>query len=166
MLLVGPKAVGKTWVAQNIAQLGVEYLDVDAFVLDLLAHGEHPDSQDGWLRWVEPAVDRALAEHDVVSVEATGAWESDYRLGEHLERRGHRVVRVWVTASEEESIARLNARTTSKVPVDEAEARRIYSAATLRARRECWDAMIDTAGAPDAELPVRVLGPPTTGAGG
>lgn len=159
MLLVGPKAVGKTWVAENIAQLGVEYLDVDALVLDLLAHGEHPDSQDGWLRWVEPIVDRALAKHDVVSVEATGAWESDYRLGEHLEGRGHRVVRVWVTASEDESIARLNARTTSKVPIDEAEARRIYSAATLRARSEHWDAIVETTGAPDPELPARVIGP-------
>lgn len=43
--------------------------------------------------------------------------------------------------------------------MDEAEARRIYSSATLRALRERWDATIDTSGAADPELPVRVIGP-------
>ena len=159
VLLVGPKAVGKTWIAENIARLGVQYVDVDRLILDLVDRGEHPDTHDGWLSLVEPAVRKALAEHDVVSVEATGAWDSDYRLGEHLERKGHRVLRVWVTTSEDESIARLKARTSRRVPVDEAEARRIYSAATSRARREHWDATIDTTGARDSELPARIIGP-------
>lgn len=87
VLLVVPKAVGKTWIAENIARLGVEYVDVDGLILDLVDRGEEPDPHDGWLAWVEEAVEGALTEYDVVSVEATGAWESDYRLGEHLERK-------------------------------------------------------------------------------
>ncbi len=99
-------------------------VDVDGLVLGLLDHGEEPDVEQGWLPSVESALRRALADHDVVSVEATGAWDTDYRLADHLEREGHKVLRVWVTASEDEWVARLRARTAGKVAVDEVEARR------------------------------------------
>ena len=57
IVLYGPKAVGKSWVAQVLAErLGVHHVDVDALVLDLLDAGARPDPADGWLAWVEQRV--------------------------------------------------------------------------------------------------------------
>jgi len=99
IVLYGPKAVGKSWVAQALVdRLGVRHVDVDALVLDLLAAGVRPDPADGWLAWVEQRVVAALDTHPLVSVEATGAWDSDWRLADDLEARGVRVLRVWVSA--------------------------------------------------------------------
>jgi|Tabmets5t2r1_1033131.scaffolds.fasta_scaffold84926_1 cytidylate kinase len=48
MVLYGPKAVGRSWVAQTLAErLGVRHVDADALVLDLLAAGVQPDPADG-----------------------------------------------------------------------------------------------------------------------
>ena len=49
----GPKAVGKSWVAQALVdRLGVRHVDVDALVLDLLAAGVRPDPPTaGWRGW-------------------------------------------------------------------------------------------------------------------
>jgi dephospho-CoA kinase len=158
--LVGPKAVGKSWVADRLEEaLGVHHVDADDLVLALVDQGEQPDDGEGWLRWVESAVREALEDHEVVSVEATGAWESDYQLVQLLEDAGHRVVRVWVIAPEEEAMARLKARATGRVAVSNGEARRIYAAASARAEREEWDATIETAGTPVPERPARLLGP-------
>ena len=61
LVLYGPKAVGKSWVARALAdQLGVHHVDVDAVVLELLAAGARPDPADGWLAWVEQRVAAAL----------------------------------------------------------------------------------------------------------
>ena len=50
LVLYGPKAVGKSWVARTLAeQLGVHHVDVEALVLELLAAGARPDPADaGW----------------------------------------------------------------------------------------------------------------------
>lgn len=89
IVLYGPKAVGKSWVAQALVdRLGVRHVDVDALVLDLLAAGVRPDPADGWLAWVEQRVVAALDTYPLVSVEATGAWDSDWRLADDLEARG------------------------------------------------------------------------------
>jgi hypothetical protein len=91
IVLYGPKAVGKSWVAQALAdRLGVEHVDVDALVLGLLATGVRPDPTDGWLAWVEQRVVAALDTHQLVSVEATGAWDSDWRLADDLAARAFR----------------------------------------------------------------------------
>ena len=118
IVLYGPKAVGKSWVAQALVdRLGVRHVDVDALVLDLLAAGVRPDPADGWLAWVEQRVVAALDTHPLVSVEATGAWDSDWRLADDLEARGVRVLRVWVSAPKHVTLQRLEERTARRVPV-------------------------------------------------
>ena len=85
VLLVGPKAVGKSWVAETLEEaLGVHYIDADLLILDLLESGEHPHKKYGWLTWVEAAISDELIGNDLVSIEATGEWESDYLLADNL----------------------------------------------------------------------------------
>jgi len=151
LLLVGPKAVGKTWVAETLrAALGIAYVDADVLILDLLSTGQQPDPDVGWLMQVERAVCDALTSSGSVSVEATGAWDSDYQLAHDLEARGHRVIRVWLEAPEETTIARLFARPPKKVPVSEADARSIFAKSTSRAALEQWDLVVDLSGEKDA----------------
>jgi len=152
-VLAGPKGVGKSWVAGIAARdFGVHSVDADVLILELLERGARPDPDDGWLRPVQRAVLEALTEYPAVSAEITGAWESDYKLIHNVRDAGHRVVRIWILASLDETLARLRDRTTRKVPVAEAEARSTYRQAVDRARSEEWDATIDTSGdeQPDA----------------
>jgi shikimate kinase len=158
LLLAGPKGVGKSWIAGIVErELGVRYLDADALILDLVAEGIHPDPEDGWLDDVERAVVGALLETEAISVEVTGAWESDYKLAQHLEDRGHRVIRVWVIAPRDETIARLKARLARKYPVTEAEARSTYERACARAAREQWDVVLETSGDMQPEPAVEAI---------
>jgi predicted ABC-type ATPase len=127
LLLAGPKGVGKSWVAEIAERdLGVHDLDADLLILARLEKGSGPDLEDGWLEPVQAAVFDALARYPAVSVEVTGSWESDYKLARDAEARGHRVLRVWISAPLEETLARLRTRATRKVPVTETEARSIY----------------------------------------
>lgn len=147
LLLAGPKGVGKSWVAEIAERdLGVHYLDADLVILARLENGSGPDFEDGWLEPVQAAAFDALARYPAVSVEVTGSWESDYKLARNAEARGHRVLRVWISAPLEETLARLRTRATRKVPVTETEARSTYERAQERAARERWDATIDTSG--------------------
>jgi hypothetical protein len=99
---MAPRRSGSPGVAQALAErLGVQHVDVDALVLELLAAGVRPDPAVGWLAWVEQRVAAALHSHLLVSVEATGAWDSDWRLADDLQARGVRVQRVWVSAPED-----------------------------------------------------------------
>jgi len=153
ILLVGPKAVGKTWVAETLSSvLGIAYVDADVLILDLLSTGQEPDTDVGWLMSVERAVCDVLTTSGSVSVEATGAWDSDYQLAHDLEALGHRVIRIWLKAPEETTIARLIARPPKKVPVSEALDRSIFARCTSRAAREQWHLEVDHSGEKDAEL--------------
>ncbi len=159
VVLYGPKAVGKSWVAQALAdRLGVHHVDVDALVLDLLAAGIQPDPADGWLAWVEQGVVTGLDIHQLVSVEATGAWDSDWRLADDLEARGVRVLRVWVSAPKQVALQRLADRTSRRVPVSAQEADWIYDQATIQAAGRRLDARIDTGKQQDPASVVTVLG--------
>ena len=160
VVLYGPKAVGKSWVAQTLAEhLGVQHIDVDALVLELLAAGVQPDPADGWLAWVEQRVVAALDAHQLVSVEATGAWDSDWRLADDLEAKGVRVLRVWVSAPKQVALQRLADRTARRVPVSAREASWIYDQATIQAAGRRLDARIDTDEQQDRASVVAVLGP-------
>jgi predicted kinase len=160
IVLYGPKAVGKSWVAEVLRrQLGVTHVDADELILDLLAAGARPDPVDGWLAWVRRRVVDALDQHGLVSVEATGAWDNDWRLADDLAAAGARVVRVWVSAPKELAMGRLAARTGRRAPVSAGEASWIYDQATARAAGQRLDARIDTDRPADPASVVAVLRP-------
>jgi predicted kinase len=85
----------------------------------------------------------------VVSVEGTGAWESDWVLGDRLAAAGFDVVPVWVTAPLEVTLERLAARRERKVPVSPEEATWIHAEATRRAAARPFAAVVDTTGTPE-----------------
>jgi predicted kinase len=160
IVLYGPKAVGKSWVARVLRErLGVAHVDADELVLELLAAGTRPDPVDGWLAWVLRRVADTLRHQALVSVEATGAWASDWRLADDLEAAGTRVLRVWVSAPREVAMGRLAGRTTRRVPVPAREASWIYDQATARAAGQRLDARIDTGRPPDPASVVALLRP-------
>jgi len=119
-------------------------LDADEIVLDLLSHGSQPDPLDGWLIPVERAVMAALRDNVVVSIEATGAWDSDWQLAQDLHASGVRVLRVWACAPLEMTLDRLARRVSRKVPTTQEEARSIYTTACARARNQTFDLTLDT----------------------
>jgi shikimate kinase len=150
VVLYGPKAAGKSWVAQQLERrAGVHHVDADRLVLQLLARGESADPALGWLDPVEQAVLAAAVDYAQVSVEATGAWPSDWELSRRLGSAGQRVLRVWVTAPLAVTLERLASRPAGKVPATRAEARRLYSEATRRAAQEALDLVLDTDGQPN-----------------
>lgn len=146
LLLYGPKGVGKSEVARTLQDhLDVRHVDTDRLVLELLSVGTLPDARLGWLRQVEDAVEAALADHAVVSVEATGAYDTDWLLLEHFAETGVRTVPIWVWAPEQVVIERLRERdATAKVAVSEREARRIHRVATTNARERPFVVTFDT----------------------
>jgi predicted kinase len=150
VVLYGPKGTGKSWVADELCRrAGVQHVDADRVVLDLLDRGGRPDVRLGWLDQVEAEVRRAVGEHLLVSVEATGAWDSDWMLADRLAAAGCRVLLVWVTAPLEVTLPRLAGRRSRKVPVSREEAEWIYGEATRRAAVRSFTAVLDTSGTPD-----------------
>lgn len=145
MVLYGPKAAGKSQVAEALHQTyGVRPLDADEIVLGLLFHGAQPDPHNGWLIPIERAVMAALRDSVAVSIEATGAWDSDWQLAQDLHTAGVRVLRVWVCAPLAMTLDRLARRVTRKVPTTQEEARSIYTTACARARDQTFDITLDT----------------------
>ena len=150
VVLYGPKGTGKSWVADQLyRRAGVQHVDADRVILDRLDRRERPDPRLGWLEQVEAAVRRAVSEHLLVSVEATGAWDSDWMLADRIAAAGCQVLRVWVTAPLEVTLLRLAGRRSRKVPVSREEAEWIYWEATRRAAAWSFTAVLDTSGTPD-----------------
>jgi predicted kinase len=150
VVLYGPKGAGKSWVAEELVRrAGVQHIDADRMVLELLDGGRLPDPEQGWLAEVEAEVRRVATEHALVSVEATGAWASDWTLADDLAADGYRVVPVWVTAPLEVTLDRLAHRRSDKVPVSPEEARWIHAEATRRAAAHPFAAVVDTTGTPE-----------------
>jgi shikimate kinase len=143
-LLYGPKAAGKSWVADILErELGVEHVDPDPLVLALLRTGRRPDPVLGWLNEVEEAVGRALTRNRAVATEATGAWASDWLLADRLRAVGARVISIWISASLPTTLTRLSRRSGNLV-TDETDARRIYFEATRAAAERSFAAYIHT----------------------
>ena len=134
VVLYGPKAVGKTKLARRLsAELSVNHLDPDELVLNWTSKGLKPDPELGWLEPVLDKIISLLGTSETVSVEATGAWESDWQLADKLESTGINVLRIWLSAPEEILIERLRSRREKRFPVTEAEAKEIYEKATAEA---------------------------------
>lgn len=151
-VIMGPKAVGKSWVADVLARRhGVHHVDADELILDLVAQGLDPAPDTGWLTQVERAVEHALATHDLVSIEATGAWESDWLLIDHLRNGGVTVRTVWVEATLAQSLERLRTRRTRKVPTSDTEAVWYHENASKRSTGVIHDLVVDTRSAQDEE---------------
>ena len=151
IVLAGPKGVGKSWVAELLAaRLDIYHVDPDPLIAEWRNQGSEPDPHDGWLSQVRDAVVSALREHPAISVEMTGAWESDYKLCVQLEKLGHRVIHTSLIAPEEETISRLQLRRGGRDSTTELEARAIFKSAVARGQNEEWDAVVDMSGPPDA----------------
>jgi shikimate kinase len=146
VILYGPKAAGKSQVAKALSALhGVVAVDADEIVLNLVSGGARPDPSNGWLLPVEQAVMAAMRDNPAVSVEATGAWDTDWQLALDLQAAGARILRVWVCAPLQVTLDRLASRTASgKVPSTLEEARTIYRNARARARNQRFDLTLDT----------------------
>lgn len=145
IVLYGPKAVGKTQIARLLERaIGCLYVDCDALIGDRVGRGVVPHPVDGWLLQVQEALRDALRRSELVSVEATVAWDSDWRLARELEEEGLRVVRIWVSTSWPVSLQRLRLRDDRRVPMTETEAEAIYQRATARVLEEAFDLTIDT----------------------
>jgi predicted kinase len=150
VVLYGPKGTGKSWVADQLCRrAGVLHVDADRLVLDLLVQGERPNPRLGWLDQVEAEVRRAISDHRRVSVEATGAWDSDWMLADRLAAAGCRVLPVWVTAPLQVTLQRLAGRRGPRAPVSREDAEWIYREATRRAAARSFTAVLDTSGPPD-----------------
>ncbi|HLF71341.1 MAG TPA: hypothetical protein VI759_04245, partial [Dehalococcoidia bacterium] len=113
--------------------------------------GMKPDPEDGWMEPMLAEVMRRLEAHDFVSVEVTGEWESEYKLMRRLEDAGHRLIRVWLTAPEDEMVQRLKQRTGPRLAATEEEARGVYRRGAARAAREHWDLILDISGEPRSD---------------
>jgi hypothetical protein len=134
VVIMGPKAAGKSRVADVLDRCcAVHHVDPDEVILRLLALGERPDPETGWLAQVEDALDGALRMHDRISTEATGAWDSDWQLIRDLGSRGVIVRTIWVEAPLDVTLTRLAERSERKVPTTPEEATWYYREATRKA---------------------------------
>lgn len=144
LVLAGPKGVGKSSVAATLSEgLGIDAIDPDLIALEFIGAGVQPDRAEGWLAQIRGAVIASLTDHALVSVEMTGAWETDYELCRQLEGLGYRVIRTWLIAPEEVTVSRLKERASERVPVTDAEARDLYRIGVGRAKAEKWNAVFD-----------------------
>jgi hypothetical protein len=72
-------------------------------------------------------------------------------MADSLEAQGHRVLRVWLTAPEEETLARLKQRIIPRAPTSAEKAHEIYLDAAAIAGQRKWDVIFDTSGEPKPE---------------
>lgn len=89
IVVYGPKAVGKTWIARVLEdRLDVRYVNADELIPRLQSQGREAHPTFGWLDPVVDTVVRTAQGWDAVSIEATGAWPSDWELPERLAAAG------------------------------------------------------------------------------
>jgi hypothetical protein len=129
--------------------LAVHHVDPDVVILGLLARDEGPDVSTGWLPKVEAALDLALSQHERISTEATGAWDTDWQLIGDLRSRNVIVRTVWIHAPFDVTLTRLGSRAGSKVPTTAEEAAWAFTEATEKALDATFDLVLDSSGGLD-----------------
>ena len=121
----------------------MSYVNTDELIPDLVGRGLRPHPNEGWLEPVTAAVVERARVASAVSIEATGAWESDWQLPDRLAEQGLLVRRIWVWAPLDRTLERLHARSFPSSVSDE-EVRYLHEEATKRARRQTFDLVLDT----------------------
>lgn len=158
IIVYGPKAAGKSYLSRALErELGISHIDPDARVLEWIEQGRRPDPRHGWLTEIVTATKSALETHKAVSLEATGAWDSDWTLPGLLMDAGHTVITIRLLIDHATAMARLSARQETRVPVSASEAERIWNEANARRKSQNVDLEIDAAGSDFAERAVRYL---------
>ncbi|MBS0277161.1 MAG: AAA family ATPase [Proteobacteria bacterium] len=158
VIVYGPKAAGKSYLSQALErELGISHIDPDALVLEWIEQGHRPDPRNGWLTEIVAATKSALETHKAVSLEATGAWDSDWTLPGLLRDAGHEVITIRLLIDHATARARLSARQETRVPVSASEVERIWNAANARRKSQKVDLEIDAAGSDFVERTVRYL---------
>lgn len=157
-VLYGAKGAGKTYLARWLhAELGADHVDPDPLIQALLDSGVKPHPTSGWLPQVLHACFAALQRNGRISVEATGAWDTDWRLPDDLARRGDEVIRVWVYAPLDVTLERLAASRPGRAPVPPEEAQRIHELASRHAQGVDFDVVLETTSRAAAETAVEQL---------
>lgn len=140
VILYGPKAIGKTYLARILNyELGIYPIDPDEFVLEWKARGLQADPIDGWIEQIFHVTSAALKRFPVVSVEATGAWDSDWKLPKLLEEEGHNLLTIRINAPRSLVMSRLKNREEPRVLVSEQESDWIWDQVELNSKRHSVD---------------------------
>jgi gluconate kinase len=148
VVIYGPKGAGKSYLARMLErELGIHHIDPDALVLRWIEEkGMQPDQKDGWLQNLVESATNALRTRNVISIEATGAWDSDWKLPALLKDAGHDVITIRLLIDRATAMTRLSTRKEARVPVSASEADRIWKEADVRRRTQTVDLEIDAAG--------------------
>lgn len=147
LLLVGPKGAGKTTIGQLLAlELGVRFLRVEPLFLQVRSAlgPAHPDYERRGFEAVVSALVDALAGHDTVCLESTGASEHLPWLLSEI-RKVARLHLVRVRASPAQCLDRIRGRDASlHIPVSDDQVGRINALAA--AVDLPWSAEIENGG--------------------
>lgn len=78
-LLIGPKGSGKSYIGNLIEnELGVKFLNVEEFFIDLLENPDKLDEKENTKVWkkIEEKIEEELKEIDQISLESIGVFDS------------------------------------------------------------------------------------------
>jgi shikimate kinase len=153
--MYGPKGAGKSYLARSLErELKISHIDPDALILEWTKQGLRPDRESGWLTEIVAATKSALETHNAASLEATGAWDSDWKLPRLLKDAGHDVITIRLLIDRATTMMRLSARKEARVPVSASEADHIWKEADARRKNQKVDLEIDAA---DSDFGSRVV---------
>ncbi len=148
IVLVGLKGAGKSTIGHLLSdELGIHFVRVEPLFLEVRDRlgAAHPDYERQGFEAVLARITEALARHDTVCFESTGASE---HLSSVLDRVPARVLPVRVLASPDQCVERIAARDTAiHIPVSDDQVERINAIAARVSLP--WAAEIDNTGAFD-----------------
>jgi adenylate kinase family enzyme len=158
VVIYGPKGAGKSHLARLLErELEISHIDPDTLVLEWTKQGLRPDPKNGWLTEIVRATKSVLETHKAVSLEATGAWDSDWNLPGLLKDTGHDVVTIRLLVDRATAMTRLSTRKEARVPVSASEAEHIWKEAAARRNSQNVDLEIDAVDSDFAERAIRYI---------